>query len=81
MREGDIEKVLSVYDSECVFLNRSGERKKGKQELRDELAPFVHAKAAFDFDIKQVIKTDDIALMHTNGKYHRRIQGRCMPLR
>jgi len=67
MAEGDLDSVLSLYDPEAVFLNRSGEVKKG-EELRQELAPFVAVKATFDFNIRQVIKSGDIALMHTEWK-------------
>lgn len=65
MAEGDIDSVLSVYDPEAVFLNRSGEIRKGEEALREELAPFASAKTTFDFHIKQVIQSGDIALMHT----------------
>jgi ketosteroid isomerase-like protein len=67
MAEGDLDSVLSVYDSEAVFLNRPGEIKRG-EELREELAPFAAVKATFDFTIKQVIQSSDIALMHTEWK-------------
>jgi ketosteroid isomerase-like protein len=36
MAEGDIDSVLSVYDPEAVFLNQSGEVKKGEDGLRQE---------------------------------------------
>jgi len=65
MREGDIDAVLTLYDPEAVFLNQSGEVKKGGEALRQELAPFAAMKASFDFSIKQVIQSGDIALMHT----------------
>ncbi len=65
MAEGDIEALLNIYDPEAVFLNSSGEIKHGKQGLRAELAPFASAKATFDFRIKQIIQSGDIALMHT----------------
>ena len=68
MAEGDIDSVLSVYDPEAVFLNQSGEVKKGEAGLRQELAPFAARKAVFNFDIKQVIQSGDIALMHTEWK-------------
>jgi ketosteroid isomerase-like protein len=67
MAEGDLDSVLSVYDPEAVFLNRSGEVKKG-EALRQELAQFAAVKATFDFNIKQVIQSGDIALMHTEWK-------------
>ncbi len=65
MAEGDLDSVLSVYEPEAVFLNQSGEVTKDRQGLRQELAPFAARKAIFDFNIKQVIQTGDIALMHT----------------
>ena len=68
MAEGDIEALLSIYDAEAVFLNQSGELSKGRQELRQELAPLAAAKAVFDFSIQQIIQTGDIALIHTKWK-------------
>jgi ketosteroid isomerase-like protein len=67
MAEGDLDSLLSLYDPEAVFLNRSCEVKKG-DGLREELALFAAVKAAFDFNIKQVIQSGDIALMHTEWK-------------
>ena len=67
MAEGDLDSALSVYDQEAVFLNRSGEVKEG-EALRRELATFAAVKATFDFDIKRVIQSGDIALMHTEWK-------------
>jgi ketosteroid isomerase-like protein len=67
MAEGAIDSVLSVYDPEAVFLNQSGELKKG-EGLKQELAPLVAMKTNFDFSIKQVIQSGDIALMHTEWK-------------
>lgn len=65
MAEGDLDSVMSLYDPDAVFVNQSGEVTKGRHDLRQELAPIVGAKARFDFDIKQVVQTGDIALMHT----------------
>lgn len=68
MAAGDIESLLTIYDSEVVFLNRSREFRRGREELRQELAPLAAAKAIFDFNIKQVIQSGDIALMHTEWR-------------
>ena len=67
MAEGDIDSVLSVYDPEAVFLNQSGEVKTG-EALRQELAPLSAMKAIFEFNIKQVVQSGNIALMHTEWK-------------
>ncbi|MEW6603219.1 MAG: nuclear transport factor 2 family protein [Thermoproteota archaeon] len=78
---GDIDSVLDIiYDHDVVFLNQACEEKKGREALRQELAPFAAANAIFDFNIKQVIQAGDIALMHTEWKvsspppYHHRQQ-------
>ncbi|HKY07164.1 MAG TPA: nuclear transport factor 2 family protein [Candidatus Binatia bacterium] len=68
MAKGDLEAVLSVYDPEAVFLKPSRETTKGREELRRELAPLAAAKAGFDYDVRQVVQADDIALMHTKWK-------------
>ena len=68
MAEGSIDSVLSVYDPEAVFLNQSGQVKKGGEALRQELTPLAAMKARFDFDIKQVVRSGNIALMHTEWK-------------
>ena len=65
MRQGDIDAVLSLYDPDAVFLNQRGELKKGTEALRQELAPFAASSATFEFSVKQVIQSGDIALMHT----------------
>src|SRR5262249_26978343 len=68
MAAGDLESLLSIYDTNAVFLNQSRETLKGRQGLTQALTPFASAKAIFDFNIVQVIQSGDIALMHTEWK-------------
>jgi uncharacterized protein (TIGR02246 family) len=68
MMNGDLERLLSVYDADVTFVNQAGETRKGKEQLKQELAPFAAAKAHFDFRVRQVIQADGIALMHTEWK-------------
>src|SRR5262245_40016944 len=65
MAEGDLDAALSVYDPEAVFVNQSGEVKKGRLDLRQILSLRAASNARFEYTIKQVIKAGDIALMHT----------------
>lgn len=65
MAAGNVDALLSLYDPEVSFLNRSSEVRKGRNELREELTPLAGAKAVFDFNIRQVVRAGDIALMHT----------------
>jgi ketosteroid isomerase-like protein len=57
--------VLGLYEPDVVFMNQAGEAKRGIEELREELAPLAAAKATFEFEIRQLIQADDIALTHT----------------
>ena len=63
---GDLDALLRLYDPEAVFLNQSGEVKTGEAGLREVLAPLAAAQARFDYTIKQIIQSGDIALMHTD---------------
>lgn len=65
MADGDLDAVLAVYDEEAVFLNASGEVTTDRESLLQELAPVVAMKARFEYDIKQVVRAGDTALMHT----------------
>ena len=66
MATGDVESLLDLYDPEAVFLNQFGEVLKGPNGLREALAPLATSHASFDYRIRQIIQTDNIALMHTD---------------
>lgn len=65
MAAGDVDSLLGLYDPEAVILDQSGEVKEGPQGLKQQLSPLAAARASFDFEIKQIIQSGDIALMHT----------------
>jgi ketosteroid isomerase-like protein len=65
MAAGDLDAALRAYDPEAVFVNQSRAVTKGREGLRQALAPLAARRARFDFTIKQVIEAGDIALMHT----------------
>jgi ketosteroid isomerase-like protein len=65
MANGDLDSLLTVYDPEAVILDQSGEVKEREIGLREQLGPFAAARAIFDYNIKQVVRAGDIALMHT----------------
>jgi ketosteroid isomerase-like protein len=68
MREGEIDLVLTLYDPEAVFLNRARDVQKGTNALRQELLPFAAMKAVLEFNIKAIIQSGDIALIHNEWK-------------
>lgn len=65
MAEGNLDGLLSLYDPEAVFVTQSGDV---TGDLRKELAPMAVAHAVFDFHINKVVRSGDIALMHTDWK-------------
>jgi len=68
MREGDINAVLTLYDREIVFRNRAGEQKRGRDALREELAPLAAMKADFQFTVKRKFESGDMALVQNEWK-------------
>jgi ketosteroid isomerase-like protein len=64
IKEGNIESALTLYDPYAVFVDRSGEAKKGKDVIREDLSPFAENRQVFKFNVKKVIQNDDIALVH-----------------
>jgi ketosteroid isomerase-like protein len=68
MSDGDIDSVLALYDPSVAFRNRSGEVKRGKKELEEELLPLAVARASFEFDVLELIEAGEIALMHTTWR-------------
>ena len=65
MREGDVDAAVTLHDPDAVVLNREGQLRRGPAATRRELTPVAASRAVFDFSIKQVIESGDIALMHT----------------
>lgn len=68
MAAGDLDALLNLYDAEAVFLNRSGEIRRGREELKEVLAPLAATQPRFEYHIRQIIQSGDIALMHTDWK-------------
>lgn len=65
MAQGDLDSLVGIYDPEAAFLDQSGEIRRGRDGMREVLAPLADARARFDFKIRQVIQSGEIALMHT----------------
>ncbi len=65
MADGDLESLMSAYDPQAVFVDQAGEITKGRDALRQQLAPLAAMKTRFEYDIRKVVETGDIALMHT----------------
>ncbi len=68
MRDGDVEAVLSLYERDAAFANRSGRVRHGHAELRAEFAPLAAMKTDFTFSAKKIVQSGDIALIHNQWR-------------
>jgi uncharacterized protein (TIGR02246 family) len=65
MDRGDVDALLGLYDPQVAFVNEHGEVKLGLDALRAELGPIAARKPRFDFEVKLIARSEDIAMMHT----------------
>src|SRR5262245_39909548 len=65
MRAGDAEALLRLYEPDGVIADADGQMRSGHTGLREQLGPLVKAKASFDFSVKKIIQSGDLALLHT----------------
>ncbi len=66
MHDGDLDAVLRLYEPGAVFATATGEILTGHAELRTVLGPLATAKADFQFTIRKIIQTGDLALIHSD---------------
>jgi ketosteroid isomerase-like protein len=62
---GDLDSLLELYDPQAAFLDKEGVVFNGREGMKQVLAPLSAAKPSFEYVIKQVVRSGDIALMHT----------------
>jgi uncharacterized protein (TIGR02246 family) len=65
MRDGDAEALLRLYEPEAVIADADGQIQSGHAGVRKLTRPLVEAKANFDFTVKKIIQSGDLALLHT----------------
>jgi ketosteroid isomerase-like protein len=64
MQAGDMEAVLTLYDTNVSFASPNGDVVRGIENLRSQLSSFVAKKTRLKFDVTKVIDSGDIALVH-----------------
>jgi uncharacterized protein (TIGR02246 family) len=65
MAAGDVEAVLRLYEPEAVFAGPDGRLLTGHAELRQVLAPLANARADFHYTVVKIIRSGELALVHT----------------
>ena len=68
MRQGDVDAVLSLYEPNASFSSPAGEVRGGHAALREAFAPQAAARAEFNFRIKHVVQSGELALVHTEWR-------------
>ena len=65
MRAGDVEAVLRLYEPKAVFANAAGQVRSGHAALREEFGPLADTKADFEARINKIVRSGDLALLHS----------------
>ncbi len=68
IKAGDLDALMGLYEPDAAFPNPQGEVKVGLEAVRQEMAPFAAMKPTIQMNIKKVIQTGDIALIHNEWK-------------
>src|SRR5713101_5356067 len=64
LKAGDLDALMSLYESGAAFPNMQGEVKSGLAALREEMAPFAAMKPDLTSNVTKVVVAGDIALIH-----------------
>ena len=60
---GDLESLLSLYESEAAFATQPGSLAHGAPGVREALAGFISMKGKLDLEVTRVLEVDDLALV------------------
>src|SRR2546428_11027996 len=67
LKAGDLDALMSLYESGAAFPNMQGEVKSGLAALREEMAPFAAMKPELTSNVTKVVVAGGIALLHHQG--------------
>lgn len=68
MRSGDVEAVLRLYEPDASFVSPGGQVLSGHASLREEFRPLVEAKPDFVVTIRKIIRSGDLAMIHSEPR-------------
>lgn len=60
---GDLESLMSLYESEAAFATQPGSLAHGAPGVREALAGFISMKGKLDLEVTRVLEVDDLALV------------------
>lgn len=65
IRAGDLDTLMSLYESGASMPNQTGEVRTGAELIRQDLEPFAAMKPDMKLKLNKLIQAGDIALMHS----------------
>jgi uncharacterized protein (TIGR02246 family) len=68
MNSGDLDALVSLYESDASFVPEPGHVSTGHQAIREALAGFLALKPKLSADVKTLVEAGDIALATANWR-------------
>lgn len=67
---GDINSLISLYETEACFVSQEGEVVKGIENVRQRLQSFIDMNGRIESKVIGVVQTNDIALVNTEWSFN-----------
>ncbi len=65
INSGDLETLMTLYESEAAFATQPGSLTHGLPDVREALAGFIAMKGQLDLKVTRVLEASDLALVTT----------------
>jgi uncharacterized protein (TIGR02246 family) len=66
LNAGDLDAVITLYEPEAHFVNKSGETLRGRDAIRKVLGGLIEAKTHFQSRVVRAVTVGDIAQLYTD---------------
>jgi uncharacterized protein (TIGR02246 family) len=63
INSGDLESLMSLYESDAAFATQPGSLAHGAPGVREALSGFISMNGRLDLDVTRVLEVDDLALV------------------
>ena len=63
---GDVDEVMALYESECVFVPAPGQTVSGTAATREALLGFLATRGQIKIDLKRVLVNGELALVNSH---------------
>lgn len=63
INSGDLESLMTLYETEACFATQPGQLAKNPESIRESLLSFIDLKGKLDLKVKRVLQVSDLALV------------------